>query len=118
VRVLHIKTSEENWIPLFDDKGVPLHPELMAELDATWPSPIAWVARASMPYPMRRSVRRSTIPNQSCCFGHLGKAPLEPLERLAFESASDFAQHIDPPRRLAGREARRRGRSGRVPGRG
>src|SRR5262249_30096598 len=34
VRVLHAKTSEENWIPLFDDAGVPLYPELMGELDA------------------------------------------------------------------------------------
>jgi hypothetical protein len=34
VRVLHEKTDEENWIPLFDDNGVPLYPELMAELDA------------------------------------------------------------------------------------
>jgi hypothetical protein len=34
VRVLHPKTNEENWIPLFDDSGVPLYPELMAELDA------------------------------------------------------------------------------------
>jgi hypothetical protein len=34
VRVLHEKTREENWIPLFDDAGVPLYPELMAELDA------------------------------------------------------------------------------------
>jgi hypothetical protein len=34
VRVLHQKTDEENWIPLFDDAGVPLYPELMAELDA------------------------------------------------------------------------------------
>jgi len=34
VRVLHEKTQEENWIPLFDDNGVPLYPELMAELDA------------------------------------------------------------------------------------
>src|SRR5215831_10049188 len=34
VRVLHEKTGEENWIPLFDDKGVPLYPELMLELDA------------------------------------------------------------------------------------
>jgi hypothetical protein len=34
VRVLHEKTQEENWIPLFADVGVPLYPELMAELDA------------------------------------------------------------------------------------
>jgi hypothetical protein len=34
VRVMHEKTGEENWIPLFDDNGVPLYPELMAELDA------------------------------------------------------------------------------------
>ena len=34
VRVLHEKTQEENWIPLFDDAGVPLYPELMVELDA------------------------------------------------------------------------------------
>ena len=33
VRVLHEKTKEENWIPLFDDAGVPLYPELMGELD-------------------------------------------------------------------------------------
>lgn len=34
VRVLHEKTHEENWVPLIDDAGVPLYPELMAELDA------------------------------------------------------------------------------------
>jgi hypothetical protein len=34
VRVLHPKTNEENWVPLFDDGGVPLYPELMGELDA------------------------------------------------------------------------------------
>ena len=34
VRVIHAKTNEENWIPLFDENGVPLYPELMAELDA------------------------------------------------------------------------------------
>jgi len=34
VRVVHSKTGEENWIPLFDDKGVALYPELIAELDA------------------------------------------------------------------------------------
>jgi hypothetical protein len=34
VRVIHEKTNEENWIPLFDESGSPLYPELMAELDA------------------------------------------------------------------------------------
>ena len=34
VRVMHEKTCEENWVPLFDDAGVPLYPELMGELDA------------------------------------------------------------------------------------
>jgi hypothetical protein len=35
VRVVHEKTREENWIPLFDEKtGAPFFPELMAELDA------------------------------------------------------------------------------------
>ena len=34
VRIIHVKTNEENWIPLFDKNGVPLYPELMAELDA------------------------------------------------------------------------------------
>ena len=34
VRVVHEKTCEENWVPLFDDAGVPLYPELMGELDA------------------------------------------------------------------------------------
>jgi hypothetical protein len=33
VRVLHEKTREENWIPLFDDSGA-LYPELTGELDA------------------------------------------------------------------------------------
>jgi hypothetical protein len=34
VRVLHPKTDEENWVPLFDEAGAPLYPELMIELDA------------------------------------------------------------------------------------
>jgi hypothetical protein len=34
VRVLHPKTNEENWVPLFDETGAPIYPELMAELDA------------------------------------------------------------------------------------
>jgi hypothetical protein len=34
VHIVHPKTDEEGWFPLFDDKGVPLYPELMAELDA------------------------------------------------------------------------------------
>jgi hypothetical protein len=34
VRVVHWKTREESWVPLFDDNGVALYPELMAELDA------------------------------------------------------------------------------------
>jgi hypothetical protein len=33
-RVIHRKTGEENWIPLLDDKGAPIYPELQAELDA------------------------------------------------------------------------------------
>lgn len=31
--MLHPKTNEETWFPLFDDAGLPLYPELMAELD-------------------------------------------------------------------------------------
>ena len=34
VRVVHEKTKEESWIPLFTDNGAPVYPELMAELDA------------------------------------------------------------------------------------
>jgi len=35
VRVIDDKTGSESWIPLFDpETGVPLYPELMAELDA------------------------------------------------------------------------------------
>jgi hypothetical protein len=34
VRVVHEKTKEENWIPLFTDAGAAVYPELMAELDA------------------------------------------------------------------------------------
>jgi hypothetical protein len=34
VRVVHEKTGEENWIPLFDETGTAFFPVLMAELDA------------------------------------------------------------------------------------
>lgn len=34
VRVVHPKTGEEAWVPLFDEDGEPLYPELMARLDA------------------------------------------------------------------------------------
>jgi hypothetical protein len=34
VRVIDEKTRAESWIPLFDDAGAPLYPELMVELDA------------------------------------------------------------------------------------
>jgi len=34
VRVIDEKTRAESWIPLFDDVGAPLYPELMGELDA------------------------------------------------------------------------------------
>jgi hypothetical protein len=34
VRVVHAKTREEAWVPLFDDDGTALYPELMGELDA------------------------------------------------------------------------------------
>jgi hypothetical protein len=33
VQIVHPKTDEEGWFPLFDEKGVPLYPELMAELN-------------------------------------------------------------------------------------
>lgn len=33
-RVVHEKTREEAWVPLFDEDGAPLYPELMARLDA------------------------------------------------------------------------------------
>jgi hypothetical protein len=32
--VVHEKAREDNWMPLFDETGLPLYPELMAELDA------------------------------------------------------------------------------------
>jgi hypothetical protein len=34
VRVIDEKTKSESWIPLIDDNGVALYPELMAKLDA------------------------------------------------------------------------------------
>jgi hypothetical protein len=34
VRIIDEKTRQEGWIPLFDDAGAPVYPELMAELDA------------------------------------------------------------------------------------
>lgn len=33
VRVIDEKTKRKSWIPLIDDEGAPLYPELMAELD-------------------------------------------------------------------------------------
>jgi hypothetical protein len=41
VHVVHPKTGEEAWWPLFDAAGRPLFPELMAELDAIKESAIA-----------------------------------------------------------------------------
>ena len=32
--MIHSKTGEQAWVPLLDDKGVPLFPELVTELDA------------------------------------------------------------------------------------
>jgi hypothetical protein len=71
VRVMHEKTGEENWIPLFDDAGVPLYPELMAELDALkrerigglmlcrdWGERIPWAAASGDLDLMRRKVKR------------------------------------------------------------
>jgi hypothetical protein len=57
VRVVHEKTHEENWIPLFDEgTGAPLYPELMAELDGIKRTRIAglmlrrdWGAHAPWP---------------------------------------------------------------------
>jgi hypothetical protein len=34
VQVVDEKTKQSGWVPLFDDDGAPLYPELMAELDA------------------------------------------------------------------------------------
>jgi hypothetical protein len=34
VRIVDEKTKQEGWIPLIDDDGASLYPELMAELDA------------------------------------------------------------------------------------
>jgi hypothetical protein len=34
VRIIDEKTRTESWVPLFDDVGAPLYPELMKELDA------------------------------------------------------------------------------------
>src|SRR5436190_19020911 len=34
VRVVDEKTKQESWIPLIDDAGSPIYPELMAELEA------------------------------------------------------------------------------------
>jgi hypothetical protein len=34
IRVIDEKTRSESWVPLFNDAGVALYPELMAELDA------------------------------------------------------------------------------------
>jgi hypothetical protein len=34
VRVIHPKNRKAVWVPLFDDEGSPLYPELMARLDA------------------------------------------------------------------------------------
>ena len=65
MRVLHEKTREENWVPLFDEEGVPLYPELMAELDALKRERIGglmlrrdWGERA--PWPMADAAATST----------------------------------------------------------
>jgi hypothetical protein len=34
IHLVDAKTGSESWIPLFDDSGAPIYPELMDELDA------------------------------------------------------------------------------------
>lgn len=57
VRVVHPKTGEEAWWPLFDDAGNPLFPELMAELDA-----IKAATLTGLVFRRDHPTRRSPIP--------------------------------------------------------
>jgi hypothetical protein len=88
VRVIDEKTRTESWIPLFDEAGVALYPELIAELDAikrerigglmlcrdwgdrgpwpTWPKPDMPEFHPHGPqgegdHPRRRSARRAVV---------------------------------------------------------
>jgi hypothetical protein len=69
-RVVHEKTGEENWVPLFDERGGPLYPELMAELDVIkrerigglmlrrdWGDRIPWPSRSGDLSHMRHKVK-------------------------------------------------------------
>jgi hypothetical protein len=76
VRVIHEKTREEAWIPLFDDDGSALYPELTSRLDALragriaglmivrdWKekdreAPAAWVTESGDLTYMRHEVKR------------------------------------------------------------
>jgi hypothetical protein len=71
VRVVHEKTGEENWIPLLDERGQPLYPELTAELDGIkrerigglmlrrdWGSRIPWPSRSGDLSHMRHNVKK------------------------------------------------------------
>lgn len=78
-RVLHEKTRQEAWVPLFDEDGAALYPELMARLDAVKRSrvgglmiirdwndrkakvPLPWItAKADLTY-MRHEVKRLLV---------------------------------------------------------
>jgi hypothetical protein len=74
--VLHEKTREEAWVPLFDEDGAALYPELMARLDAVkrsrvgglmimrdWPDrkakvPLPWVTEKGDLTYLRHEVKR------------------------------------------------------------
>lgn len=79
VRVVHPKTDEEAWIPLYDETGAPLFPELMARLDALkskrigglmivrdWPDrkkkiPVPWITdRGDLDY-LRHTVKEMIL---------------------------------------------------------
>lgn len=66
VRILHAKTGEELWQPLFDEQGVPLFPELTAYLDG--------LDRLGVPIVLMQPERRRR--DQS---GRLAKPPPAPF---------------------------------------
>ena len=85
VRVLHEKTREENWVPLFDEAGAPLYPELMAELDALKVDRVGAHAAAPRRAPMAnwRGQQASRRPRHAPAQGQ-GDHPRRRLTRRAF----------------------------------
>jgi hypothetical protein len=109
VRVVHEKTHEQNWIPLFDDQtGAPFCPVLMAELDTIKKTRIAGLM-------LRRDWGKQdpwpTFPKEGeIDLTHMSRKVKEVIR--AARSGRPTHLHVVPPWRVYGGRQRRPDRPG------